>query len=101
MSIGNIKGWMNKKNIWGVKEKEIIKIIETKPRMEIINDITGFIHATDVTAFFRFYDDIAIKIFEENDKAVVWLQSQSRLGYYDFQVNEKRIQILHQKISSL
>ncbi len=82
-------------------QKEIIKIIETKPRMKIINDRAGFIHATDVTPFFRFYDDIAIKIFEENDKAVVWLQSQSRLGYYDFQVNEKRIQTLHQKISSL
>ena len=82
-------------------QKEIIKIIDNKPRMKIINNISGFIHATDVTPFFRFYDDIAIKIFEENDKVVVWLQSQSRLGYYDFQVNEKRIQNLHQKISSL
>ena len=82
-------------------QKEIIKIIETKPRMKIINERLGFIHATDVTPFFRFYDDIAIKIFEENDKAVVWLQSQSRLGYYDFQVNEKRIQKLHQTISCL
>ena len=82
-------------------QKEIIKIIETKPRMKIINERLGFIHATDVTPFFRFYDDIAIKIFEDKDKAVIWLQSQSRLGYYDFQVNEKRIQTLHQKISSL
>ena len=82
-------------------QKEIIKIIETKPRMKIINDSSGFIHATDVTPFFRFYDDIAIKIFEDNGKAIIWLQSQSRLGYYDFQVNEKRIQALHQKISSL
>ena len=82
-------------------QKEVIEIIKTKPRMKIINERLGFIHATDFTPFFRFYDDIAIKIFEENDKAVVWLQSQSRLGYYDFQVNEKRIQKLHQKISSL
>ena len=82
-------------------QKKVVEIIGNKPRMKIINDSPGFIHATDVTPFFRFYDDIAIKIFEENDKAVVWLQSQSRLGYYDFQVNEKRIQTLHQKISSL
>ena len=26
VSSGNFQGWMNKKNIWGVKEKEIIKI---------------------------------------------------------------------------
>ena len=82
-------------------QKKIIEIIETKPRMKIINESLGFIHATDVTPFFRFYDDIAIKIFEDKGKAVIWLQSQSRLGYYDFQVNEKRIQTLHQKISSL
>ena len=82
-------------------QKEIIKIIGTKPRMKIINERLGFIHATDVTPFFRFYDDIAIKIFEYNGKSVIWLQSQSRLGYYDFQVNEKRVQTLHQKISSL
>ena len=82
-------------------QKEVIKIIKTKPRMKIINESLGFIHATDVTPFFRFYDDIAIKIFKENGKAIIWLQSQSRLGYYDFQVNEKRIQNLHQKISSL
>ena len=82
-------------------QKEIIKIIETNSRMKIINNLSGFIHATDVTPFFRFYDDIAIKIFESRDKTVVWLQSQSRLGYYDFQVNEKRVQKLHQKISSL
>ena len=82
-------------------QKEIIKIIETKPRMKIITDRAGFIHATDVTPFFRFYDDVAIKISEDKGKAVIWLQSQSRLGYYDFQVNEKRIQKLHRKISSL
>ena len=82
-------------------QKKVVEIIGTKPRMKIINDSSGFIHAIDVTLFFRFYDDIAIKIFEEKGKTVIWLQSRSRLGYYDFQVNEKRIQELHLKISSL
>jgi len=67
--------------------------------MKIINENFGFIHATDVTPFLRFYDDIAIKLFEENGKTIVWMQSQSRLGYYDFQVNEKRIQELHKDFS--
>ena len=26
MSFGDYRGWIDKKNIWGVKEKEIIKI---------------------------------------------------------------------------
>ena len=67
--------------------------------MKVINENVGFIHATDVTPFFRFYDDLAIKLFEQEGKTIVWMQSQSRLGYYDFQVNEKRIQELHKKIS--
>ena len=80
-------------------QTKIIEIINSKPRMKVINENVGFIHATDVTPFFRFYDDLAIKLFEQEGKTIVWMQSQSRLGYYDFQVNEKRIQELHKKIS--
>ena len=81
--------------------KEITKIIESKPRMKIVNQEDGFIHAVDITPFFKFYDDIAIKIFEDSEKTTIWIQSQSRLGYYDFQVNEKRVQMLHKEISSI
>tara|TARA_B100000965_G_C19596548_1_gene760516 strand:+ start:1320 stop:1802 length:483 start_codon:yes stop_codon:yes gene_type:complete len=80
-------------------QKKIIAIINSKPRMKIINQKEGFIHATDVTPFFRFYDDIAIKIFRENDKTKIWMQSQSRLGLHDLGVNEKRIKKLHKEMS--
>ena len=80
-------------------QKKIIAIINSKPRMKIINQKEGFIHAIDVTPFFRFYDDIAIKIFQEEDKAKIWMQSQSRLGLHDLGVNEKRIKILHKEMS--
>ncbi|MBE27846.1 MAG: hypothetical protein CMB06_01880 [Euryarchaeota archaeon] len=79
-------------------QKKIIAIINSKPRMKIINQKEGFIHATDVTPFFRFYDDIAIKIFRENDKTKIWMQSQSRLGLHDLGVNEKRIKKLHKEM---
>ena len=82
-------------------QKKIIAIINSKPRMKIINQREGFIHAIDVTLFFRFYDDVAIKIFEENDKIKIWMQSQSRLGLYDLGVNENRIQELHKDLSSI
>jgi len=82
-------------------EIEITKIIESKPRMKIVNQEDGFIHAVDITPFFRFYDDIAIRIFQDSGKTTIWIQSQSRLGYYDLQVNEKRVQMLHKEISSI
>ena len=87
-----------KENIANLQEK-IVNIIEAKPRMKIINEKNGFIHAIDITPFFRFYDDITIKIFNDEGKTIVWMQSQSRLGLYDFQVNEKRIQELHNDFS--
>ncbi len=82
-------------------QKKIVAIVNSKPRMKIINQKDGFIHATDVTPFFRFYDDIAIKIFQENDKIKIWMQSQSRLGLHDLGVNEKRIQELHKELSAI
>ena len=82
-------------------QRKIVQIIKNKPRMKIINEKEGFIHATDVTLFFRFHDDLAIRIFESKDKVNIWLQSQSRLGLYDFNVNERRVQEIHKMISAL
>ena len=84
-----------------ILQEKIVNIIKSEPRMKIINEKLGFIHATDITPFFRFYDDVAIKIFEEDELTKVWIQSQSRLGLHDLGVNEKRIQKLHKKISSV
>jgi len=82
-------------------QERIVQIIKNRPRMKIINEENGFIHASDVTSFFRFHDDLAVRIFESENKVNIWLQSQSRLGLYDFNVNEKRVQEIHAKISAL
>ena len=82
-------------------QRKIVQIIKKKSSMKIINEKEGFIHATDVTPFFRFHDDLAIRIFESGNKVNIWLQSQSRLGIYDLNVNEKRVQEIHKKISAL
>ena len=86
--------------IENVQEK-IVQIIKNRPRMKIVNEEKGFIHASEITLFFRFHDDLAIRIFESENKVNIWLQSQSRLGLYDFHVNEKRVQEIHKKISAL
>ena len=82
-------------------QRKIVQIIQNRPRMKIINEEEGFIHATDITPFFRFHDDLAIRIFESGNKINIWLQSQSRLGLYDFNVNERRVQEIHKEISVL
>ena len=82
-------------------QKNIKEIINTMQKIKIINERNGFIHFIQITPFFRFYDDIFIKIFENNGKTTVWFQSQSRLGLYDFQANEKRVGFLYTELKKL
>lgn len=89
------------KNNVSETQKKIVDLIENKTNMAIVNEKEGFIHSVDITPFFRFYDDITIKIFESEGLTNVWLQSQSRLGIHDLYVNEKRVQDLHKKIMKL
>ena len=82
-------------------QNNLKNIIINMQRVKIINEKKGFIHFTQITPFFRFYDDIFIRIFESNGKTNVWFQSQSRLGLYDFQINEKRVKFLFNELKKL
>ena len=82
-------------------QENIENMLTEKTKMRILNSKEGFIHAVDITPFFRFHDDIAIKIFTTEDITTIWLHSQSRLGIFDLNVNERRVQTLHKMISAL
>ena len=73
-------------------------IIERMPRTTIVNEKEGFLHSVQLTPFFRFHDDIFIKIFLEDKKTTIWFQSQSRLGLYDFLINERRIKHIYKNV---
>ena len=76
-------------------------IIISMPRTEIVTETNGFMHFVQITPLFRFYDDIFVKLFTEDGKTNVWLQSQSRLGLHDLMVNEKRIKHIYYKLKDL
>jgi len=82
-------------------QKKIKDIISKMQRVKIINERKDFFHFVQITPFFRFYDDIFIKIFKKNEKTNIWFQSQSRLGLYDFQTNEKRIEFIYNELNKL
>tara|TARA_B100000586_G_scaffold268084_1_gene243911 strand:+ start:980 stop:1447 length:468 start_codon:yes stop_codon:yes gene_type:complete len=73
-------------------------IIERMPRTTIVNEKEGFLHSVQLTPFFRFHDDIFIKIFLEDKKTTIWFQSQSRLGLYDFLINERIIKHIYKNV---
>ena len=85
----------------GEMQNNVKNIIAKMQRVKIINEKKGFIHFTQITPFFRFYDDIFIKIFENKGETNVWFQSQSRLGLYDFQTNEKRVEFIFNELKNL
>ena len=76
-------------------------IIINMPRTRIVTEKNGFMHFVQITPLFRFYDDIFVKLFTEDGKTNVWLQSQSRLGLHDLMVNEKRIKHIYSKLKEL
>ena len=76
-------------------------IITSMSRTKIVTEKNGFMHFVQITPLFRFYDDIFVKLFIEDGKTNVWLQSQSRLGLHDLMVNERRIRHIYSKLKDL
>ncbi len=67
--------------------------LEEQPRTEIVtsSDEVGYIHAVFRSLTWRFPDDMLFHIECENGSSVVWVHSQSRVGVYDFEVNDARV----------
>ena len=56
-------------------------------KIELEND--GYLHATFMTAVFRFVDDVELRMDEKN--AVIQVRSASRVGRSDMGLNRKRV----------
>ena len=82
-------------------QDDVRKVIGKMKRTKIITDNTGFIHFVQITPLFRFHDDIFVKLFTEDGRTNVWLQSQSRLGLHDLMVNERRIRHIYYELKKL
>ena len=82
-------------------QDDVRKVIGKMRRTKIITDNTGFIHFVQITPLFRFHDDIFVKLFTEDGRTNVWLQSQSRLGLHDLMVNERRIRHIYYELKKL
>lgn len=68
---------------------------------KILHEEEGFVHAKFVSLVWRFPDDLAVKLFCEDNKTVVWIHSQSRLGQSDLGVNDDRVTNLIQHLTEI
>ena len=62
------------------------------PRSKIIELSDIYLHAEFESRIFRFIDDVEFLVNE--DKKIIEVRSASRVGYGDFGVNRKRVEML-------
>ena len=81
-------------------QKKAKDIIMRMPRTKIVTEKVGFMHFVQITPFFRFYDDIFIKLFKRRkNKRLVAKPVKSRL--HDLMVNERRIKKIYSRLKKL
>ena len=73
-------------------------ILTTMPRVTVITESEGYLHAECKSALLGFVDDLEFYI----DRAanVVHVRSASRVGYSDLGVNRKRVEAIRSSLSS-
>jgi len=70
-------------------------VIRSMSRTEIITDDQDYLHVTFTSAVFRFVDDVE---FQFDDQAqTIHFRSASRVGYYDFGANRRRMKTVSKK----
>ena len=65
-------------------------------RTVIIGEIDGILHAQATSLVFRFVDDIDAIL--DTDARLIHIRSASRVGYGDFGVNRKRVEMLRAQL---
>lgn len=83
----------------GNSDEEMMRLRSVIERMGgvIVDELKGeYIRAEFTSSLWRFVDDL--ECFYENKQHVVHVRSASRVGYYDFDSNRKRVEMLRIQI---
>ena len=71
-------------------QKSIRELIQTTPRARITHDEPGYLRAEFSSAIFGFVDDVEFVLDAETQR--IDYRSASRIGYYDFGANRRRLE---------
>ncbi len=73
-----------------VARDRLLDVIGSFARVRIVTEEANYIHAEFTSALFGFIDDVEFSLAEGSK--TVHVRSASRVGYYDFGVNRKRLE---------
>ncbi len=79
----------------GASMERILSILKDMKRTEIVTLTDSYIHAEFRTSLWRFVDDV--EFFLDDTARVVHFRSASRVGYYDFGLNRRRMKKISEK----
>ena len=71
---------------------QLKNVVAKQPRVSIIKQTDQYLHAEFTTALLRFVDDVEFVL--DAEAGVVHVRSASRIGYYDFNTNRKRVEAI-------
>lgn len=74
-----------------------IQMIVTKLGGDICKTTSTYLWATYTSSFFGFVDDVELRMEPENK--VIHIRSGARVGYFDFNVNRRRVEKIRKFIS--
>lgn len=78
-------------------KRRLLGIVRALPSVSVVEDRGNYIKLEFRSAVFSFVDDVE---FEFDDaKKVIDFRSASRVGYYDFGVNRRRMETIIRKFS--
>lgn len=75
------------------------RTIAGRPRVRVVAETPGYLHAEFRTAVFRFVDDVEFQLSEE--ERVIHVRSASRIGYSDLGTNRRRIEAIRREFAAL
>src|ERR1043166_9424905 len=77
----------------------LVRLIADTEGASIVTQTPDYVHATFTSRMLEFIDDLE-QVFPQNAKQVD-VRAASRLGYYDFDANRKRVETLRAQFDAL
>jgi uncharacterized protein (DUF1499 family) len=72
--------------------QRLINILQNTKRVSLVKIEAQYIHAEFRSMIFQFVDDV--EFYFPSEKSIIHVRSASRMGYYDFGVNRRRVERL-------
>jgi uncharacterized protein (DUF1499 family) len=78
-------------------QKSIRELIQSMPGARITQDEPDYIHTEFSSRFFKFVDDVEF-VLDGGTRRIDY-RSASRIGYYDFGVNRRRLETIRNRLA--